>query len=80
VINIAALACAAEATAEALPIPTTDRQRVVFGRILSLATKTWEQTSASLPLRKRAGQRAHRADGGTPEGVGALSEIAAEFG
>jgi hypothetical protein len=40
VIDIEALARAAEAAAEALPAPTTDRQRVVFGRILSLATKT----------------------------------------
>ena len=30
------------------PAPTTDRQRVVFGRIQSLATKTSEQASASL--------------------------------
>jgi len=48
VIDIEALARAAEAAAEALPAPTTDRQRVVFGRILSLATKTSEQASASL--------------------------------
>jgi hypothetical protein len=33
---------------EALPTPANDRQRVVFGRILSLATKTSEQASASL--------------------------------
>jgi hypothetical protein len=43
-----AIAHAAEAAAEALPAPTTDRQRVVFGRIQSLATKTSEQASASL--------------------------------
>ncbi len=48
VIDIEALARAAEAAAEMLPAPTTDRQRVVFGRILSLATKTSEQASASL--------------------------------
>ena len=48
VIDIEALARAAEAAAEALPAPTTDHQRVVFGRILSLATKTSEQASASL--------------------------------
>jgi hypothetical protein len=48
VIDIEALARAAEAAAEALPAPTTDRQRVVFGRIQSLATKTSEQASASL--------------------------------
>ena len=48
VIDIEALARAAEAAAEALPTPANDRQRVVFGRILSLATKTSEQASASL--------------------------------
>ena len=48
VIDIEALARAAEAAAEALPAPANDRQRVVFGRILSLATKTSEQASASL--------------------------------
>ena len=48
VIDIEALARAAEAAAEALPTPTTDRQRVVFGRIQSLVTKTSEQASASL--------------------------------
>ncbi|TMQ09728.1 MAG: hypothetical protein E6J90_37350 [Deltaproteobacteria bacterium] len=48
VIEIEALARAAEAAADALPAPTTDRQRLVFGRIQSLATKTSQQTSASL--------------------------------
>ena len=48
VVDIEALARAAEAAAEALPAPKTDRQRVVYGRILSLATKTSEQASASL--------------------------------
>jgi hypothetical protein len=48
VVDIEALARAAEAAAEALPMPANDRQRVVFGRILSLATKTSEQASASL--------------------------------
>ncbi|HEX7840199.1 MAG TPA: hypothetical protein VF469_22130 [Kofleriaceae bacterium] len=48
VIDIEALARAAEAAAEALPLPANDRQRVVFGRILSLATKASEQASASL--------------------------------
>src|SRR5215510_6970804 len=47
-IDIEALARAAEAAADALPAPTTDRQRLVFGRIQSLATKTSEQASASL--------------------------------
>lgn len=47
-VDIEALARAAEAAAEALPTPTTDRQRMVYGRILSLATKTSEQTRASL--------------------------------
>ena len=36
VVDIEALARAAEAAAEALPMPANDRQRVVFGRILSL--------------------------------------------
>jgi hypothetical protein len=48
VVEIEALARAAEAAADALPAPTTDRQRIVFGRIQSLATKTSEQASASL--------------------------------
>ena len=48
VIDIEALARAAEAAADALPAPVTARQRVVFGRIQSLATKTSEQASASL--------------------------------
>ncbi|HEX7836781.1 MAG TPA: hypothetical protein VF469_04925 [Kofleriaceae bacterium] len=48
VVDIEALARAAEAAAEALPTPATDRQRVVFGRIQALATKTSEQASASL--------------------------------
>jgi hypothetical protein len=48
VIDIEALARAAEAAADALPTPTTDRQRLVFGRILSLTTKTSQQARASL--------------------------------
>jgi hypothetical protein len=47
-VDVEALARAAEAAADALPTPTTDRQRVVFGRIQSLATKASEQASASL--------------------------------
>jgi len=47
-IEIEALACAAEAAADALPAPTTDRQRLVFGRIQSLVTRTSQQASASL--------------------------------
>ena len=37
-----------EAAADTLPAPVTDRQRAVFGRIQSLATKTSQQASASL--------------------------------
>jgi cystathionine beta-lyase/cystathionine gamma-synthase len=48
IVDIEALARAAEAAADALPAPTTDRQRLVFGRIQSLATKTSQQASASL--------------------------------
>ncbi|HEX8115519.1 MAG TPA: hypothetical protein VF516_47655 [Kofleriaceae bacterium] len=48
VIDIEALARAAEAAADALPAPTTDRQRLLYGRIQSLVTKTSEQASASL--------------------------------
>jgi hypothetical protein len=48
VVDIEALARAAEAAAEALPMPATDRQRIAFGRIQSLATKASEQASASL--------------------------------
>ena len=47
-IDIEALARAAEAAADGLPTPTTERQRVAFGRIQSLATKTSQQASASL--------------------------------
>jgi hypothetical protein len=55
------------------PPETTARQRVVFGRIQSLITKTSERGERLAPLRKRAGHRARRADGGAAEGVGALS-------
>ena len=48
VVDIEALARAAEAAADALPAPASERQRVVFGRIQSLVTKTSEQASASL--------------------------------
>jgi len=47
-IDIEALARAAEAAADALPSPTSDRQRLVFGRIQSLATKASQQAGASL--------------------------------
>jgi len=47
-IDIEARSRAAEAAADALPTPTTDRQRLLFGRIQSLATKTSQQASASL--------------------------------
>jgi hypothetical protein len=47
-IDIEALARAAEAAADGLPAPATDRQRLVFGRIQSLATKVSEQAGASL--------------------------------
>ena len=48
VIEIEALARATEAAADSLPAPATDQQRVVFGRIQSLATRTSQQASASL--------------------------------
>src|SRR5215475_7584265 len=48
VVDIEALARAAEAAADALPAPATARQRVLVGRIQSLATKTSQQASASL--------------------------------
>ena len=48
VIEIEALARAAEAAADTLPTPTTDRQRMVFGRIQALTTKASQQASASL--------------------------------
>jgi hypothetical protein len=48
VVDIEALVRAAEAASEALPAPATDHQRVVYGRIQSLATKASEQASASL--------------------------------
>jgi hypothetical protein len=47
-IDIEALARAAEAAADGLPAPATDRQRLVFGRIQSLTTKVSEQAGASL--------------------------------
>ncbi|HEX3762327.1 MAG TPA: hypothetical protein VHW23_26685 [Kofleriaceae bacterium] len=49
-IDIEALARVAEAAADALPSPANDRQRLLFGRIQSLATKTSQQASASLRL------------------------------
>jgi hypothetical protein len=48
VVDLEALARATKAAADALPAPTTDGQRVVFGRIQALATKTLKQASASL--------------------------------
>jgi cystathionine beta-lyase/cystathionine gamma-synthase len=48
VVDVEALARAAEAAADALPTPTTDRQRAVYGRIQPLATRASEQASASL--------------------------------
>src|SRR5882724_5649827 len=48
VVDIEALARAAEAAADALPAPANDRKRILFGRIQSLTTKTCEQASASL--------------------------------
>jgi hypothetical protein len=48
IVDIEALARAAEAAADALSAPASDRQRVVFGRIQALTTKTSEQASASL--------------------------------
>jgi hypothetical protein len=47
-IDIEALARAAEAAADALPFPTSDRQRLVFDRIQSLTTKASQQAEASL--------------------------------
>jgi len=46
--DVEALARAAEAAVDALPAPVTERQRLVFGRIQSLVTKTSQQASASL--------------------------------
>ena len=48
VVDIEALARAAEAAADALPSPATACQRILYGRIQSLATKTSQQASASL--------------------------------
>jgi hypothetical protein len=48
IIDIEALARAAEAAADALPSPANDRQRLLFVRIQSLVTKTSKQASASL--------------------------------
>jgi hypothetical protein len=48
VVDIEALARAAEAAADALPAPANDHQRIVFGRIQSLTTKTCEHASSSL--------------------------------
>jgi len=47
-IDIEALARAAEAAADALPSPASDRQRLVFGRTQSLTTKASQQAGASL--------------------------------
>src|SRR5262245_13051967 len=66
VVDMEALARAAEVAAETLPMPAIDLQRMVYGRIQSLATKA-EQPSLA-PLRERADRRAHRANQGTAEG------------
>jgi hypothetical protein len=47
-IDVEALARAAKAAADALPAAATEQQRIVFGRIQSLATRTSEHASASL--------------------------------
>jgi hypothetical protein len=68
VVEVEALARAAEAAADALPAPTTDRQRLAFGRIQALVTKTSQQASASLhfanhqvaPAQRLCGQRVPR--------------------
>jgi len=49
-IDVESLTRAAEAAADALPTPATERQRLVFGRIQSLVTKTSQQASTSLRL------------------------------
>jgi len=48
VVQIEALVRATEAAADRLPAPTTDLQRLTFGRVQALATKASEQASASL--------------------------------
>ena len=47
-IDIEALARASESAAEALAFPTSDRQRLLFGRIQSFTTKASQQAGASL--------------------------------
>jgi hypothetical protein len=49
-IDVEALARAAEVAADALPSPQSDRLRLVYGRIQALATKASQQASASLRL------------------------------
>jgi hypothetical protein len=71
--DIEALAPAAKAAAEALPAPTSHRQRVVFGRIPSLAMKTSEQASASLRFANAQVTALTTQTQGTPEGGGAPS-------
>ena len=46
-VDIEALARAAEAAADGLPAPTTDRQRLVFGRIQSLEAPTSSRSAAA---------------------------------
>lgn len=75
VVDIEALATV-EAAADALPAPASARQRVLFGRIQSLATKTPQQASASLRFASRT-RRLPRsslgADGGAPKDGRALT-------
>jgi hypothetical protein len=47
-IEVEALARAAEEAADELPSATTAQQRLVFGRIQTLVTKASQQASASL--------------------------------
>jgi hypothetical protein len=50
VVDIEALARAAEEAADRLPSGATDQQRLIFGRIQALVTKTSHQASSSLDL------------------------------
>jgi len=61
-IDVEALTRAAEAAADALPSPVTERQRLVFGRIQSLATKASQQASASLRFANAQVRSVRRAD------------------
>lgn len=76
VVDIEALARAAEAAADAAHADDRSPARGVRPDPVARHEDLGAGERVA-PLRERAGHRAHRADGGAPEGVGALSDDSA---